>query len=186
MTRGHFFAGVVVATLAATNVSGVTAASPTAFIVRQQIHAEVTSVDSETREVRLRTDSGQFMLRGVGTSAIKRGAPVVMDIAIIRHQQPSALPRAEQDPPPLITQRLRASVVGLERRVGVVALSSAAGRLAVELPSTIVGTLRTGDALWLDIALRPAPDVSAFPRDEETQRKKGLKALLLMLMGRAK
>jgi hypothetical protein len=186
MAWSHFVAGVLVATLAAITVGGAAAASPSPFIIRQHIDAEVTSVDAQAREVRLRTDAGRFTLRGVATATITTTARIVMDVTIIRHQEPSTLPRASNDPPPLVAQRLRASVVGLDRGVGVVALSSAAGRLAVELPSTVVRTLRTGDALWLDIALRPAPDVSASPRDEDTQRKKGLKALFLMLLGRTK
>ena len=184
---GHWVAPALVAIVSIIPIrEAAAAAGPTDFIIRQQIDAEVTSVDRDAREVRLKTDAGRFILRDVGAAAIKQGTPVVMDVAVIRHREPSTLPRSKDGPPPLVAQRLRATVAGIERNVGVVALRSPGGRLTVEVPPDALRALRTGDPLWLDVAVRPAPEVSAFPRGEDERQKKSLKALLLMLFGRTK
>jgi hypothetical protein len=187
---GQFIVPVTIAALAMSGSGGTaaaaTAASATPFILRQQIDAEVTAVDQEANVVRLRTDAGPFTLRGVGSAAMKGGARVVMDVAIIRHTEPAALPRSHDGTPPLVAQRVRASVAGVDRSVGVMALTSPAGRLTVELPSDTARTLRTGDRLWLDVAVRPAPDVAALPRAGDPRHEKSVKALLLMIFGRTK
>jgi hypothetical protein len=184
---GHRVAPAIVAIVAVIAISARAAAAPPAvFIVRQHIDAEVTSVDRNAREIRLKTDAGRFTFRDVGTTVIEQGTRVVIDVAVIRHPQPSGLPRAQAGPPPLATQRVRASVAGIDRGVGVAALASPAGRLTVEMPPDVLRTLRTGDSLWLDVAVHLAPEVSALPRDEDSRQKKSLKAFFLMLLGRTK
>jgi hypothetical protein len=161
---------------------------PASFIVRRQVEAEVTEVDRDAKVLRLKTEAGRLSLNatGAGAAALKRGDLLAVDVALIRHTDPTRLPRVHEDPPPLLTQRLRGSVAGIQRTLGIVALTTPAGRLTLELPSAAMAGLRTGNPVVLELAVRRQADVSAFAASEAARSKKGFGALLLMIFGRTK
>ena len=173
-------------------VPGVRATSPgvtrPSFIVRQHVHATVSEVDLATDVVRLKTDAGRLTLHvpGVPTAALEKGDSVVVDVTLIRHADPERLPRRQEDPPPLLTQRLPASVAGIQRTVEAVALNTPAGRLTVGVPADAMANLRTGDGLWLELAVRLEPQVAALPGAGAARRDGGLAGLLFFIFGRGK
>jgi hypothetical protein len=78
MGRGRFASWVLVASIVLSGIGVAVAAQPSEFFTRQQIDAEVMSVDPDASEVRLKTDAGRFTPRGRGAAALKPGMPVVM------------------------------------------------------------------------------------------------------------
>jgi len=78
------------------------------------------------------------------------------------------------------------TVADIQRSIGVVTVQSSAGRLAVELPAQALLGLHTGDRLWLELAVRPVPDVSALYGRDAARQQKSLKTLFLMLFGQSK
>jgi hypothetical protein len=163
-------------------------ASHPSFIVRRQIEAEVSEVDRHTKVLRLKTEAGRLSLNATGSAAaaVKPGDMLAVDVALIPHADPTRLPRVHDDPPPLLTQRLRGSIAGIQRTVGIVALTTRAGRLTLELPAAAMAGLRTGDPVVLELAVRRQADVSALAGSEASRSKKGFGALLLMIFGRGK
>ena len=157
------------------------------FIARQQVEAEVSEVDAASQILRLKTESGRLSLDSTGGPAValKRGDFVVVDLVLIRHADPRRLPRAHDEPAPLLTQRLHGSVAAVNRTLGVVSVTSPAGRLNLELPSAAMADLRTGTPVGIELAVR-RPDVSASPGSGASQPRKGFGALMLMLFGRTK
>ena len=157
------------------------------FIVRQQVEAEVSEVDAGRRLLRLKTATGRLSLDTTGAPAValKRGEFVVVDMALIRHPDPPRLPHPPEDPDALLTQRLRGSIAAINRTLGIVAVTTPAGRLSLELPSAAMAGLHTGNPVGIHLAVRPL-DVSASPSSEASRSKKGLGALMLMLFGRTK
>jgi hypothetical protein len=186
--RRGFVACVLVVTVIAAMGSAAAAPPTPPFISRHQIDAEVTEVDRDGGTIRLKSEAGRVVLRGVaGTeAAVKRGTPVMMELTVIPHPRPASVVPRRAEPPPLLAQGLPGSVAGIQRNVGVVALKSPAGRISVELPAGALASLHTGDAVWLEFALRPAPDVSALPGGDGSRQTKSLKTLFLMLLGRTK
>jgi hypothetical protein len=158
------------------------------FIVRQHVRATVSEVDLTTDVVRLKTDAGRLTLHvpGVPSAALEKGDSVVVDVTLIRHADPVRLPRRQEDPPPLLTQRLPASVAGIQRTVEAVALNTPAGRLTVGVPADAIAGLRTGDGLWLELAVRLEPQVAALPGAGAARRDGGLAGLLFFIFGRGK
>ena len=157
------------------------------FILRHQVEAEVSEVDAGARVLRLKTETGRLSLdtTGAPAAALKRGDWVVVDVVLIRHADPPRLPRPHEDPPSLLTQRLRGSITAIHRTLGVIAVTTPAGRLTLELPSAAMAGLRTGSPVGVELAVRQ-PDVSASPGSGASRSKKGLGALMLMLFGRTK
>ena len=183
--------GVMAALLMLSGIGASAAADHTArtsFVARHQFEAEVSEVDRAVDVLRLKTEAGRLTLRApdAAAPALRKGDRVVVDVAVIRHPDPAALSRRQEDPPPLLTQRLRASIISIQRTVGVVALNTPAGRLTLDLPSAAVAGLRTGDPLVLELAVRLEQDVAALPAKDTPGRKSGLAALLFMLFGRPK
>jgi hypothetical protein len=172
-------------------IPGATASSPRAapssFVVRQRFEAEVSEVDRTARVLRLKTEAGPLRLQDPdgATTALRKGDSVVVDVALIRHSAPAGLPRRQEDPPPLLTQQLRASITGIHRTVEVVALNTPAGRLTLAVPSKAIAGLHTGDSVLLELTVRPETEPSALPATE-AQRRSGLAGLLYMLFGRGK
>jgi hypothetical protein len=163
------------------------AASPS-FIVRHPVDAEVSEVDRDANVLRLKTEAGRLNLNVPAGSAaeLKRGDYLVVDVVLIHHTDTARLPRVNDDPPPLLTQRLRGSIAGIQRTLGVVTLATPAGRLTLDLPAPAVAGLRTGNLVLVELAVRRAPDVSALAGSQSSRSKRGMGALLLMLFGRTK
>jgi len=162
-------------------------AAPSSFIVRQRFEAKVSEVDPTAGVLRLKTEAGPLRLQppDAATTALRKGDSVVVDVALIRHSVPAGLPRRQEDPPPLLTQQLHASITGIQRTVEVVALNTPAGRLTIAVPSKAIASLHTGDSLLLELTVRPEPEPAALPA-LEAQRRSGLAALLYMIFGRGK
>jgi hypothetical protein len=162
-------------------------ASPS-FIVRQQLEAEVREVDRTGDVVVLKTKAGRLRLHpaGAATTTLAKGDSVVVDIALIRHADPVRVPQREEGPPPLIAQRLSASITSIQRTVEVVALNTSAGGLMLAVPSQAIATLHTGDSVWLDLAVRPEREPSALASTETRRRNSGFTGLLFMLFGGGK
>ncbi len=162
-------------------------AAPSSFVVRQRFEAEVSEVDRAAGVLRLKTEAGPLTLQAadVATTALRKRDAVVVDVALIRHSIPAGLPRRPEDPPPLLTQRLPASVTGIQRTVEVITLNTSAGRLALAVPSKAIASLHTGDSLWIELTVRPEPEPAALPA-MEAQRRSGLAGLLYMIFGRGK
>jgi len=173
-------------------VSGARASSPRVappfFIVRQHLLATVSEVDRTTHVVRLKTDAGRLTLHAPSAAieTLGKGDSVVVDVTLIRHVDPARLTRRQEDPPPLLTQRLPASVAGIQRAVEAVALNTPAGRLTVGVPADAIASLHTGDALSLELVVRPEPQVAALPATGAARRDSGLAGLLLFIFGRSK
>ena len=163
-------------------------ASHPAFIVRRQIEAEVSEVDRHAKILRLKTEAGRLSLNATAAAAaaLRPGDLLVVDVALIHHTDLTRLPPVHEDPPPLLTQRLRGSIAGVQRTLGIVALTTPAGRLTLDLPAAAMAGLRTGNPVLLELAIRRQADVSAFAASEASRSKKGLGALLLMIFGRTK
>ena len=159
-----------------------------AFIVRQQLDATVSDVDAGANVLRLKTETGRLSLDTTGAPAtqLKRGDPVVLDVVLIRHAEPRRLPRPHEDPPALLTQRVGGSIAAIHRTLGIVTISTPAGRVTLELPTTAMAGLHTGNPVAVELAVRRQPDVSALPGSERSQSKKGVGALFLMIFGRTK
>jgi hypothetical protein len=158
---------------------------PRSFIVRQQLDAEVRDVDGSV--LVLKTKAGRLRLHGVDPAlTLKKGDSVALDIALIRHVDPAGLPRRDEAPSPLLAQRLRASISSIQRTVEMVALNTSAGGLMLAVPADAIGGLRTGDSLWLELAVRPERDPSALPSRESRRRNNGFTGLLFMLFGGSK
>ena len=156
------------------------------FVLRQQVDAEVSEFDVSAKKLRLKTQTGRLTLDGGNAAPIglKKGDWVVVDVAAIRHPDPGRLPREDEAPRALLTQRVRASITGIQRSLGVVSLNTPAGRLSLEVPSAAVAGLRTGDPLLLELRVLPEPDPSALPGAKSERSKKGFGALLYMIFGR--
>jgi hypothetical protein len=169
----------------APKVATTSAPSPS-FIVRHPVDAEVSEVDRDANVLRLKTEAGRLNLNiPAGRAAqVRRGDYLVVDIVLIHHTDTTRLPRLHDDPPPLLTQRLRGSIAGIQRTLGVVTLATPAGRLTLDLPAPAVAGLRTGNPVLLELAVRRAPDVSALAGSQSSRSKRGIGALLLMLFGR--
>ena len=163
------------------------AASPS-FIVRQQLEAEVREVDRTADVVVLETKAGRLRLHPVGaaTTALAKGDSVAVDVALIRHADPARLPQREGGPPPLIAQRLSASISSIQRTVEVVALNTSAGGLMLAVPSQAIAALHTGDSVWLELAVRLEREPSALASTEARRRNGGFTGLLFMLFGGGK
>jgi hypothetical protein len=157
------------------------------FITRHQLSAEVSEVDAEAQALRLKTDAGRltFHVAHGETLRLRRGDHVVVDVAIIRHPDPTTLPRLREDPAPLLARRVRGSITSIQRSVGVVWVTTSAGRLALDLPPAAIQSLHTGEELTLDLALRSESDAAALAR-QNANRKGGLAGLLFMIFGRPK
>ena len=157
------------------------------FIARQQVEAEVSEVDAASQRLRLKTETGRLSLDSTGAPAValKRGDFVLVDLVLIRHADPRRLPRAHDEPAPLLTQRLDGSVVAVNRTLGILTVTSPAGRLTLELPSAAMADLRTGTPVGIELAVR-RPEASASPGSGPSQPRKGFGALMLMLFGRTK
>ena len=171
-----------------TAAADVPADTKRSFIFRQQFEAEVSEFDTAGKKLRLKTGAGRLTLDGgeTPTTAFKKGEWVMVDVALIRHADPAKLPRSNEAPRAELTQHLRASIIGIQRSLGVVTLNTPAGRLALELPSAAVASLRTGDSVLLELRVVAEPDVSAFPATRSDRTKKGFGALLLMILGHDK
>ena len=161
--------------------------APPSFVVGQRFEAEVVEVDRTAGVLRLKTEAGPLRLSApdAATGGLRKGDSVVVDVALIRYAVPAELPRRRAEPPPLLTQQLRASVTGIQRTVEVVALNTTAGRLTLAVPSRVIASLHTGESLLLELTVRPEPAPSALAADE-AQRRGGLAGLLYMLFGRGK
>jgi len=159
-----------------------------AFITRHQLEAEISEVDEAARVLRLKTNAGRLTLQAArsDTAKFRRGDHVVLDVAIIRHPDPSTLPRLREDPAPLLARRVRGSISSIQRGVGVVWVTTSAGRLALDLPSAAIKSLHAGEELTLDLALRPESEAAALARQNASGRKGGLAGLLFMIFGRPK
>jgi len=157
------------------------------FIVRQHVQATVSEVDRATDVVRLKTDAGRLMLHApaTATAGLDKGDSVIVDVTLIRHADPARLPRRQEDPLTLFTQRLSGSVTSIQRSVEAVALTTPAGRLTVGVPADAIASLHTGDALWLELSVRPEPQVAALP-STGARRDSGLARLLFIIFGRGK
>jgi len=168
-------------------ISAAPSAARLSFIVSHQVEAEVSEVDAGGRLLRLKTESGRLSLDTTGASAgaLKRGDFVLVDVVLIRHADPPRLPRPHEEPKPLLTQRLRGSITAINRTLGIVDVTSSAGRLTLQLPSAAMTDLHTGNPLGIELAVR-RPDVSASPGPGASRSKTGLGALMLMLFGRTK
>ena len=162
-------------------------ASPLSFIVSHQVEAQVSEVDVGGRLLRLKTEGGRLSLSTTGASAValKRGEFVLVDVVLIRHPDPPALARPREDPAPLLTQRMRGSIVAINRTHSIVDVMSPAGRLTLHLPSAAMTDLHTGNPVGIELAVR-RPDVSASPGSGASRPKKGFGALMLMLFGGTK
>ncbi len=158
------------------------------FIVRQQLEAEVREVDLTADVVVLKTKAGRLRLHPVGaaTTALAKGDSVVVDVALIRHADPARVPQRAERPPPLIAQRLSASISSIQRTVEVVALNTSAGGLTLAVPSQAIAALHTGDSVWLELAVRSAREPSALASTETRRRNGGFTGLLFMLFGGGK
>jgi hypothetical protein len=175
-------------TVSGTRPSGPRTTHPS-FVIREHLQATVSDVDRTIDVVRLKTDAGRLTLHGPGpgtAATLREGDPVVVDVTLIRHADPARLPRRQEDPPPLLTQRLRASVVGIQRTLEAVALNTTAGRLTLAVPSEAIAGLRTGDALLLELAVRLEPQGAALPATGAARRDSGLAGLLFFIFGRGK
>ncbi len=163
-------------------------AVPPSFIVRQQLEAEVREVDRTADVVVLKTKAGRLRLHPVGaaTTTLAKGDSVVVDVALIRHADPARVPQREEGPPPLITQRLPASITSIQRAVEVVALNTSVGGLMLAVPSQAIAALHTGDSVWLELAVRLEREPSALASTETRRRNSGLTGLLFMLFGGGK
>ena len=168
-------------------IQGAPSPSRLSFIVSRQVEAEVSEVDSAARLLRLKTETGRLSLDTTGAPAValKRGDFVVVDMVLIRHADPPRLARPHEEPPPLLTQRLGGSIAAMNRNLGIVTVTSPAGRLTLELPSAAMADLHTGNPVGIELAVR-RPDASASPGSGASRPKKGLGALMLMLFGRTK
>jgi len=163
-------------------------ASHPAFIVRRQIEAEVSAIDRHAKVLRLKTEAGRLSLDATGATAaaVKPGDMVAVDVALIPHTDLTKLPRVHDDPPPFLTQRLRGSIAGIQRTLGIITLTTPAGRLTLDLPAAAMAGLRTGNPVALELTVRRQADVSALADAEASRSKKGFRALLLMIFGRTK
>ena len=157
------------------------------FIVSQQVEAEVSEVDAASRVLLLKAEAGRLRLDTTAAPALvlKRGDFVVVDIALIRHADPPRLPRTHEEPATLLTQSVRGSITAINRTLGIVDVTSSAGRMTLELPAAAMADLRTGNPVGIELAVR-RPDLSASPGSEASRPKKGFGALMLMLFGRTK
>jgi hypothetical protein len=157
------------------------------FIVSRQVEAEVSEVDSAARILRLKTETGRLSLDTTGAPAValQRGDFVVVDMVLIRHADLARLARSHEESAPLLTQRLRGSIAAINRTLGIVTVTSPAGRVTLELPSAAMAGLQTGNPVGIELAVR-RPDASASPGSGASRPKKGLGALMLMLFGRTK
>jgi hypothetical protein len=164
------------------------ASHPSFFIVRRQIEAEVSEVDRHAKVLRLKTEAGRLSLNATGaaTAAVRPGDMLAVDVALIPHADLTRLPRVHEDPPPLLTQRLRGSIAGIQRTLGIVAVTTPAGQLTLDLPAAAMAGLRTGNPVALELAVRRQPDVSALADSQASRSKRGFGALLLMIFGRTK
>lgn len=156
------------------------------FIVSHPVDAEVSEVDREANVLRLKTEAGRLNLNVPpgGAAGLKRGDSLVVDVVLIHHTDAARLPRRREDPPPLLTQQMRGSISSIQRTLGVVTLTTPAGRLTLDLPAPAVAGLRTGNTVLLELTVRRAPDVSALAGSQSSRSKKGIGALLLMIFGR--
>jgi hypothetical protein len=158
------------------------------FIVARQVRAEVGAVDRAAAALRLRTEAGRLSLTGPGVAGISLnpGDFVIVDLRVIKSLGSAPPPRwNEDDEPALIRQRVRGSIVAIQRALGLITVSSSAGRLTFNLPTAAVAGLRTGDSVLLDVAVRTEADVAAFAGDA-SRRKQGLAGLLMTIFGRRK
>jgi hypothetical protein len=177
----------VLLSLSSTGIAVGAESASSSFVVRQRFEAEVSEVDRTAGMLRLKTDAGPLRLQtaGAATPALTKGDSVVVDVALIRHPAPAGLPRRQDDPPPLVTQRVRGSVTAIQRTVETVALTTPAGRLTLSVPAKALAGLRTGDSVLLELTVRPAAEPAALAATE-AQRRTGLAGLLYMLFGRGK
>ncbi len=187
LVRGGILAGLLTLSNTGASVAAERPVAPSSFVLRQRFEAEVREVDRDAGVLRLKTEAGPLRLHAPAatTTALRKGDSVVVDVALIRHSAPAGLPRRHEDPPPLLTQQLRASIIGIQRTVEVVALNTPAGRLTLAVPSKAIASLHTGDSVLLELTVRPEPEPSALPAPE-AQRRSGLAGLLYMLFGRGK
>lgn len=157
--------------------------APRSFILRQQLDAQVSEIDTAGKTLRLKTDAGRLALAIPAATTFKKDEPVVLDVIVIRHADPTKLPRIDDGVPASARQHLRGSIAGIQRALGVVNVNTRAGRLTLHLPMTAIAGLRTGDELSLDVAVLDDAQPSAMA-GERTRKSRGFGALLLMLFGR--
>ena len=172
---------------AGSGAAGGTIPGSPSFVVGQRFEAQVIHVDRAAGILRLKTEAGPLRLSApeAATAPLKKGDAVVVDVALIRHPAPAGLARRHEEPPPLLTQRLRASITGIHRSVELVALTTAAGRLTLAVPANAIASLHTGDVLLLDLTVRVESEPAALPAMEAHPRG-GLAGLLYMIFGRGK
>ena len=163
------------------------AAAPS-FIVHQRLEAEVREVDAAEGVLVLKTKAGRLRLHAAGPAmtSLRKGDSAMVDVALIQHPDPAGVPRGPEEPPPLIAQRLPASIRSIQRAVEVVTLNTSAGGIELAVPSAAIVGLHTGDSLWLELAVRSEGDPSALASAEHRRRNSGFTGLLFMLFGSGK
>jgi hypothetical protein len=183
-------ARVIAALLVLLTGAGASLASgaPGSFMGRGQVDAEVSEWNRESKVLRLKTQAGRLSLHATAASAaaLRKGDFVVIDLTVVSHGAPMKRPPPQEDPPFLLTQRLDAVISGIERTLGIIALTSTAGRRTFELPVRAIAGARTGDPVVVDLVVRNESDVSSLADVQAARSKKGLGALLLMLFGRTR
>lgn len=163
------------------------AAAPS-FIIHHQLEAEVSQVDRAAGALLLKTDAGRLKLDVPADAAgvLRKGDGVILDVTLIRHPDPTRVPRTGPPQHPLLVQQLTAEVTGIQRSVGVVTLRTPAGRLNVDVPAPALAGLKTGDQVPLELALFRDSGSPALPGMERRATRAGFAALIYSLFGRPK
>jgi hypothetical protein len=108
---------------------------------------------------------------------------VLLDVTVIRHPDPSTLPRGPESQGQLPVQRLPANVTAIQRAIGVVSLNSRAGRLNIDLPADAIARLQTGDHLTLELGIAQDTGAAALAGSATQRGRTGLATLLFAIIG---
>jgi hypothetical protein len=163
------------------------------FMVRQQIDAELSTIDQSRKSLTLTTNAGKCRLEAAPAvpAYFKTGDRVVLEVGILASAHPDSLPQRraarEGTDPGAVRQHLDARVVRADVNSGVLTVKTAAGTLKVDLPSGLIAAFQRADVVPVELAVIPAPSLQASPlTDPEHGRRAGLAALLLAIFGKNK
>jgi hypothetical protein len=163
------------------------------FIARQQIDAEISTIDQSRKSLTLKTNTGKLRLEAAPAvpGYFKKGDRVVLEVGILSSAHPDPLPQRraarEGADPGVVRQQLAAEVARADVNSGVLTLKTAAGTLKVDLPSGLIASFQRADVVPVELVVIPAPSVQASPlTDPEGAHRVGLAALLLAIFGKSK
>ena len=174
---------VVALVLGAVPVSG---AGRPSFISRHQIEGDVDRIDGKTGALTIATRAGMLKLDApLGPAAhLAKGTAVTVEVALFRGSPPA--PASYRADSSLLRRRVTAEVIRVDRTAGQAQLGWPGTALKFDVPSPTLQNLKKGDRipveLTVDLSLTPA--ASARTDAAERQRRGGLAAFLLGILGR--